>query len=59
MGGYWRLIYDILGLQYISKNDHCPHQKHLKFLCCQELNFTDVQNLLRRISDRRRHYYLQ
>ena len=59
MAGYWRMLYGMLGIEYVSKNDICSHQKHLKFLCCQELLFTDVQNLLRRITERRRQYYLE
>ena len=57
--GYWRMIYDMLGLHYTSKNDHCPHQKHLKYLCCQELNRTNVQNLLTRIMTRRHRNVIQ
>ena len=59
MAGYLRMIYGIIGWDYVSKNDPCPKQKHLKFLCCQELIFTDVQNLLTRISERRRYYLIK
>ena len=59
MAGYLRLIYGILGLDYISKNDPCPKQKHLKYLCCEELNKTNVQNMLTRISARRRQYLIK
>ena len=59
MTGYWRMIYGIIGWTYVSRNEHCPHQKHLKYLCCQELNRTNVQNLLTRIMTRRHRNVIQ
>ena len=58
MTGYLRMIYGILGWTYVSKNEHCPWQKHLKYLCCEELKRTNAQNMLTRISARRRYYLI-
>jgi hypothetical protein len=53
--GFWRNIYEIFGWEYISKNDPCPRQRHLKYLCCKEIKHTDTQRMLMIIGQRRRY----
>ncbi len=40
MAGFWRGLYYYLNWEYHSENDAWDnHQKHLKYLCCKELEY--------------------
>ena len=45
----------MFGWEYTSKNDPCPRQRHLKYLCCKEIKHTDTQRMLMIIGQRRRY----
>ena len=53
--GFWRTVYFTFGWDYASKNDPCPRQSRLKYLCCEELKKTDTQRMLIIIGQRRRY----
>jgi hypothetical protein len=55
MAGWWRAFYYYMQWDYKSPNDEPdPWQKHLKFVCCEQIKHTDVQRMLTIISTLRR-----
>ena len=47
MTGFWRTIYYYAGWTYVSKNDKFDdRQIHLKYLCCKQIQETDVKKIL-------------
>ena len=53
--GFWRRLYYYMEWDYNSPNDEPdPRQKHLKFMCCEQIKKTDVQKMLTIISTLRR-----
>jgi len=47
MAGYWRSLYYYMGWVYHSENDRWDErQKHLKYLCTQQIKTLDIDSFL-------------